>query len=398
MLRCAAVREPGPAHHLQRRRPRVQRGGQRRGARVARGRGDGEAGRAVRAPLRRRRLARPHARAPAEARRARRRASASSASPATTGRRPPSRRSTSTRAAGGSSRWTATCSTRPRRSRRLVAKKDEGYDVVYGVREGRQGLALPRRRLAHDAVGHALDDGDRAARGRLDLPPDERAHRAPRRGAARAAQVLQRAPRLERRAHRDGAACSTRRGTPGRRTTTSRSSSTTPSTSSSASRASRSGTSARSASSSRSWASGLGALGHRAQAPLGLRLHGLAVALRGGRHPRRRAAHRDERHRRVHRAHLRAGAGAAALQHRRAAQLRRPRRPPTSCTARRSCPRRSPRARQRSPRRARAARARRRSPRSRRSDARSSSSAAASRSSRSSARRSAAASTSSAPT
>ena len=49
---------------------------------------------------------------------------------------------------------------------------------------------------------------------------------------------------------------------------------------------------------------------------VGLRHHGVAVALRGGGHPRRRAARRHERHRRVHRAHLRPGPGAAALQRR----------------------------------------------------------------------------------
>ena len=89
---------------------------------------------------------------------------------------------------------------------RLIAKKDEGYDVVYGVREGRQD------RSSASAASRAMQWTMRSMMeielpgGRVHVPADERAHRAPRRGAARAAQVLQRAPRVERRAHRHGAA------------------------------------------------------------------------------------------------------------------------------------------------------------------------------------------------
>ena len=86
---------------------------------------------------------------------------------------------------------------------RLIAKKDEGYDVVYGVRAGAARHALPRRRLARRCSGAMRSMME------IELPEDVSTFRLMSAPIARlvaalpgAAQVLQRAHRVERRAHR----------------------------------------------------------------------------------------------------------------------------------------------------------------------------------------------------
>ena len=221
----------------------------------------------------------------------------------------------------------------PRRSPALVAKKDEGFDVVYGVREERKDslyrvaasrtmqwamrsmmeielpedvstfrlmsapiarlvAALPERRKFFSALivwsGARIGTVQREARGAARRHDSLQLHQAPQPHVRPHRRLLEQAAALHRHA-----------GLPLR---------------------------ARSV-----WASAAWVIARKLLWDYGI--IGLAVALRGGRHPRRRAARRHERHRRVHRAHLRPGAVAASLQHRRAAQLRRGRRPATSCTA-----------------------------------------------------------------
>ena len=272
-------------------------------------------GRAVRAPLRRRRLARPDAGAPAQDR-----------GRATTAVRVVRfTRNYGQEAAvealylNARGRWLiqmdGDLQHPPEEIPRLIAKKDEGYDVVYGVREGRQDT------LFRVAASRAMQWGMRSMM-EIELPEDVSTFRlmsAPiarlvaalperrkffsallvwsgarigtvkvkPRGPPRRVDALQlhEAPQPHLRPHRRlleqaapvhrhaGLRLRARRARAGR-------------------------------------------VGHRAQAALGLRAHRVAFALRRRRHPRRDAAHRDERHRRVHRAHLRAGAGAAPLQRR----------------------------------------------------------------------------------
>ncbi len=223
----------------------------------------------------------------------------------------------------------------PEEIAKLVAKKNEGYDVVYGLRDGRQDP------LVRVAASRAMQWGMRSMM-EIELPDDVSTFRLMSAPVARLVAALPERRkffsalhRVERGAHRHGEGPS--RGPahghhplqlhqaaqphvrPHRRVLE---------------QAAALHRHARLR--LRRCRDGPRRLGHRAQAALELRHHGLAVALRGGRHPRRHAARRDERHRRVHRPHLRPGPGAAPVQRGRAASTSTIARPPTSCTAARS--------------------------------------------------------------
>ena len=138
---------------------------------------------------------------------------------------------------------------------RLIAKKNEGYDVVYGVRQKRQDALF--RVVASRAMQWTMRSmmeielPDDVSTFRLMSAPIARLVAAlPERRKFFSALLVWSGARIGTRERRPRAAA--RRGA---RTTASPSSSTTRSTSSSASRASRSATSGRSGSSSRSWAS-----------------------------------------------------------------------------------------------------------------------------------------------
>ena len=109
---------------------------------------------ALRDRLRRRRQPRPDVGHGARAVAARSRASSSSASRATTVKRRRCKRASCARRAAGSSRWTAICRTRPKSSSSCSQKRDEGFEIVYGVRAEAQRPAAPRARVAPDDVGH----------------------------------------------------------------------------------------------------------------------------------------------------------------------------------------------------------------------------------------------------
>ena len=87
---------------------------------------------------------------------------------------------------------------------KLIAKRDEGFDIVYGVREGRQDstFRVVASRTMQWSMRSIME---------IELPEDVShvsphggPHRAPRGRAAGATKVLQRAARLERRPHRVG--------------------------------------------------------------------------------------------------------------------------------------------------------------------------------------------------
>jgi len=137
---------------------------------------------------------------------------------------------------------------------RLIAKKDEGYDVVYGVRQKRQDA------LFRVAASRAMQWTMRSMM-EIELPDDVSTFRLMSAPIARLVAALpERRKFFSALLVWSGARIGTVNVThaprhAGPRTTASRSSSTTPSISSWASRASLSGTSARWVSSSRSWVS-----------------------------------------------------------------------------------------------------------------------------------------------
>ena len=117
----------------------------------------------------------------------------------------------------------------PEELAKLLDKRDEGYEIVYGVRTRRKD---PLHRVVASRIMMWCHDErarHRAPRRRDDLPRHRRQDRAPHRRAAREEEIFQRARRVDRRALDERRRSGTPRACTGSPSTSSASSSTTPS-------------------------------------------------------------------------------------------------------------------------------------------------------------------------